>query len=141
MRLLPMPTHVTESLATLRTFQRKAIDKLNRDRKESCHHKGDPLEWQDESLVIMSISGRRLHPTTLSNWWESDRKVFGLEGITFHELRHTFLSMLAINGVHPKVMQELAEHADIQTTMNVYTHVNLDAKRQVVDVLDKALVT
>lgn len=140
MRLLPMPTNVAESLATLRTFQQKAIDKLNKDRKKAGHYKGDPLELTDESPVIMNIFGRRLHPTTLSKWWVVDCKVFGLEGVTFHELRHTFLSMLAINGVHPKVMQELAGHADIQTTMNVYTHVNLDAKRDAIVVLDKALV-
>lgn len=37
-----------------------------------------------------------------------------------------------MNGVHPKVMQELAGHYSSQITMDIYTHVNMDAKRQAV---------
>lgn len=70
-----------------------------------------------------------------------ERGSHGLEGVTFHELRHTFLTMLALNGVHPKKMQELAGHNDAQTTMQIYTHVNLEAKRQAVDILSGALAS
>ena len=34
--------------------------------------------------------------------------------------------------MHPKVMQELAGHYSSQLTMDVYTHVNMDAKREAV---------
>jgi integrase len=43
--------------------------------------------------------------------------------IDFHSLRHTFLSMLAKSGVHPKVAQALARHSTITLTMDRYTHV------------------
>ena len=36
-----------------------------------------------------------------------------------------------MNGVNPKVMQELAGHARAATTLEIYTHVNMDAKRGV----------
>jgi len=42
--------------------------------------------------------------------------------IHLHALRHSFASLLARQGVHPHVLQRLARHSDIQTTMNVYTH-------------------
>jgi integrase len=42
--------------------------------------------------------------------------------IHLHALRHSFASLLAREGVHPHVLQRLARHSDIQTTMNVYTH-------------------
>lgn len=38
--------------------------------------------------------------------------------------------MLALDGVHPKVMQELAGHSDPTMAMRIYTHVNLDATRR-----------
>jgi len=41
----------------------------------------------------------------------------------FHALRHTFGTMLASSGVHPKVAQELMRHSTIDLTMNIYTHV------------------
>jgi integrase len=40
----------------------------------------------------------------------------------FHALRHTFCSMLASSGVHPKTAQELMRHSDINLTMSRYTH-------------------
>lgn len=54
-----------------------------------------------------------------------------MEGWTLHELRHTYLTILAVNGVKPKVMQELAGHARMATTLEIDTHVNMDAKRGV----------
>ena len=140
-RLLPMPQNVADALKMLHESQEKRIEKLNRDRKKSGHYKGDLIVLNDESPVIMTISGNRLHPTTLSKWWVDERGSHGLEGVTFHELRHTFLTMLALKGVHPKVMQELAGHNDAQTTMQIYTHVNLEAKRQAVDILSGALAS
>ncbi|MBS6611827.1 MAG: tyrosine-type recombinase/integrase [Collinsella intestinalis] len=53
-----------------------------------------------------------------------------MEGWTLHELRHTYLTVLTVNGVHPKVMQELAGHTRMATTLEIYTHVNMDAKRE-----------
>ncbi|MBQ6524822.1 MAG: tyrosine-type recombinase/integrase [Atopobiaceae bacterium] len=60
---------------------------------------------------------------TLSTWWTNDCARFGLEGFTLHELRHTYLVLLAMNSVHPKVMQELAGHYSPQITMDIYAHV------------------
>lgn len=55
------------------------------------------------------------------------------------ELSPCTLNMVALNGVHPRVMQELAGHSDPQTTMQIYTHVNLDAKRQAANIFAGAL--
>jgi len=42
--------------------------------------------------------------------------------IDFHCLRHTFGTMLAASGVHPKTAQELMRHSDINLTISRYTH-------------------
>ena len=42
--------------------------------------------------------------------------------VDFHALRHTFGSLLASSGVHPKTAQELMRHSDINQTMSRYTH-------------------
>ena len=47
-------------------------------------------------------------------------------------------ALLALNGVHPKVMQELVGHYSPQITMDIYTHVNMDAKREAVAAVSKA---
>ena len=40
----------------------------------------------------------------------------------FHSLRHTFGSLLAASGAHPKTVQTLMRHSTITLTMNLYTH-------------------
>ena len=46
--------------------------------------------------------------------------------ITPHVCRHTYCSHMAKSGMNPKTLQYLMGHAEIGTTMNVYTHVNFD---------------
>lgn len=53
----------------------------------------------------------------------------------FHALRHTFISNLARNGVHPSVAQRLARHSTITLTMDHYTHTLRPDLRQVVNEL------
>lgn len=43
--------------------------------------------------------------------------------LDFHSLRHTFITNLALAGVHPAVAQKLARHSKIELTMKYYTHV------------------
>ena len=52
-------------------------------------------------------------------------------------VRTSHASAGASNGVHPKVMQELAGHYSSQITMDIYTHVNMDAKREAVAAVSK----
>ncbi len=41
----------------------------------------------------------------------------------FHSLRHSTGSLLAAAGVHPKVIQSIMRHSDINLTMSRYTHI------------------
>ena len=48
--------------------------------------------------------------------------------VDFHALRHTFGTMLAQAGVHPKEAQDLMRHSTITLTMNIYTHTKLESR-------------
>ena len=45
-----------------------------------------------------------------------------LRQIRFHDVRHTFVSLLIEQGAHPKYIQEQAGHSSIQVTMDTYGH-------------------
>ena len=47
--------------------------------------------------------------------------------LTFHDLRTTFLSRLAENGVDVATAQALARHAKPSTTLDIYTRVRGDS--------------
>jgi integrase len=54
----------------------------------------------------------------------------GIGCVGWHTFRHTYATMLGTFGVDMKVQQELLRHADIRTTMNIYTHTVPDALRE-----------
>ncbi|MCA1826969.1 MAG: tyrosine-type recombinase/integrase [Myxococcales bacterium] len=46
------------------------------------------------------------------------------KGIVFHSLRHTTATLLARAKVHPSVSQKILRHANIETTLAIYTHLD-----------------
>lgn len=54
----------------------------------------------------------------------------GIGVIGWHTFRHTYATVLEQVGVRMKVAQELLRHADIQTTMNIYTGAMEKDKRE-----------
>lgn len=66
-------------------------------------------------------------------------KVPKLKGFHFQTLRHTYTTNLLSNGAQPKDMQELLRHLDVGTTMNVYAHATMEAKRESAKLLDKVV--
>lgn len=58
---------------------------------------------------------------------------------TLHQLRHTYASIMVNLGVNPKIIQENLGHADLTTTLNVYTHTYSKTKQVEAKRLDEAL--
>ena len=56
----------------------------------------------------------------------------------FHDFRHTCATLLLRQGVNPKFVQELLEHADISLTLNVYSHVLPDIGHAAAGAMDDA---
>jgi integrase len=59
--------------------------------------------------------------------------------IRFHDLRHTFATLLLARGTHPKVVQEILGHADISQTMDSYSHVLPDMQEGAVNEMERRL--
>lgn len=60
-----------------------------------------------------------------------------------YDLRHTFLTLPAAqgvhpSGVHPSVMMRLAGHKSPDITMKICTHVNMEFKRKAMDAMQAA---
>lgn len=59
--------------------------------------------------------------------------------VTFHMLRHSHGSLLALQGVGPKVVAERLGHADASITLRTYTHEYETQDRQAADAMDGLL--
>ncbi len=82
------------------------------------------LAWEDNGFVFANAVGR---PMTLQNLTRRSFQPLleraGLPRMRFHDLRHTAATLLLVQGVHPKVVQEMLGHASISLTLDTYSHV------------------
>lgn len=62
-----------------------------------------------------------------------------IPAITAHWLRHTYITMLYLAGVDVMTAKEQAGHADIKTTMQIYTHLDSEYKSVQICKLDEYL--
>jgi len=67
------------------------------------------------------------------------KKRVNLHGATAHVLRHTYLTILASEGVDLKTLQTIAGHANIQTTMDIYVKPRTDKIMAVSEKMDTLL--
>lgn len=79
--------------------------------------------------VISDENGKYLNPKQLEYTLWKMSKELGVN-FHFHMLRHTLASRLVNNGANLKAAQEILRHANISTTMNIYTHVNQELKTE-----------
>lgn len=92
--------------------------------------------WEDHGLVFCTQIGTPIEPRALNRDFDKLRVRAGLPGVRLHDLRHTVVSLLLDLGTPPHVVQAIARHADIDVTMTIYAHTNLDAMRQALDAID-----
>lgn len=86
----------------------------------------------DDQYIVSHGLGDRYRARELGRWWHNHREGFGTD-LDLHELRHSYATRLARNGVHPRIMQALMGHATMETTLQVYTHVSNQMERDAVD--------
>lgn len=60
----------------------------------------------------------------------------GIDTIRFHDLRHTYASLLLANGAPMKYVQHQLGHSSIKMTMDLYTHLLPEVTEQCVNLLD-----
>lgn len=58
---------------------------------------------------------------------------------TAHWLRHTFCSLLYMAGIDVVTAKEQMGHADIKTTLAIYTHLDAQYKKNTMEKLDAFL--
>ena len=78
-------------------------------------------------------------PTTVTHGFKKIVRKLGLDRLRFHDLRHTHATVMLLQRVHPKVVQERLGHAKISTTMDLYSHVMPSMQRDAVERFEMAL--
>jgi integrase len=95
-----------------------------------AYRAAQPIPAIAGGLVFVTGNGTPFSGRNLTRDFKKVLKAAGLpQSIRFHDLRHATASFLAAKGVPASVAQAILGHADIRTTLQVYTHAQDDAIR------------
>ena len=94
--------------------------------------------WQDHGLVFtnafgMPLDGNNMRRRSFARLLERA----DLPPMRFHSLRHAAATILMAEGVNVKVISEMLGHADITTTLRIYSHVLPSMQEQAASTWDR----
>jgi integrase len=98
---------------------------------------GKPLREYD--LVFSNANGSSMDPGTLTHNFARIARKAGLSGTRFHDMRHTFASLMLLAGIHPKIVSEMLGHSSVAFTLDTYSHVIGGLQQAAVKRLDEVL--
>ncbi|MDU2111885.1 MAG: site-specific integrase, partial [Clostridiales bacterium] len=93
-------------------------------------------KYNDEGFVFVNNLGNLYHRTSFRDYLNKALKDLNINHIKVHGLRHSYATRLFEANVPPKTIQILLGHADITTTLNIYTHVDEKQKELAVEKLN-----
>lgn len=122
-RTLPLPV---VCVAVLREHKRRQ----NEERLAA-------VRWQDNNLVFCTRHGTPLDGTNVTKYFKALLARASIPPMRYYDLRHSAASLMAARGVPARLAMEILGHSDIRLTLNVYTHVLDESKRQAADAMDR----
>ena len=115
-RTLVMPKAIAEAL------------RLHRGKQEAERDNAVPT-WNARDLVFCTPGGEPLDGTVVTHHFHRLLDRASLPQRRFHDLRHSCATLLLAQGVPARVVMEVLGHSQIALTMNTYTHVLPELKR------------
>lgn len=135
-RTLPLSSHL---VTMLKAHRRRQLEDLMEYRKETGK------EW-DTNLVFTTKVGTPVEPRNLNrsfyavleniNQQNTDQNKPKLPHFRFHDLRHSCATFLLTHGASPKTVQDILGHSQISITLDTYSHVLEDSKREAIEKIE-----
>ena len=117
-RTLPLIPAVEEEL-----LKQKEKQQLYR----KLFKKSYSIEYLD--FVCTDQEGKLIRPNFVTEHFDWLLTKYGLKHIRFHDLRHSCASLMVMNGVSMKQVQEWLGHSTFSTTADIYAHLDYKSKQ------------
>jgi integrase len=92
-----------------------------------------------QGWLFQSPAGTQVDPSNLRKLFNRLLTDAKLRRVRFHDLRHSFASLLLQNGESLTYVKEQMGHSSINVAVDIYGHLVPGGNRQAVDKLDDAL--
>ena len=127
-RTLPLPEPVLEMLS-----EEKEKQALYRKMFKGSYNR------KYDDYVCVNELGELIKPSYVTQHFSDLLKKYGLRHIRFHDLRHTFASILIGQDVPLINVSNFLGHSDLSTTANIYAHLDKTSKQGSADIITEIL--
>ncbi|MED4353704.1 site-specific integrase [Schinkia azotoformans] len=93
-------------------------------------------DYNPNDLVFCTKNGNVVLPSSFNKAFNTIIKRFDLKIITVHALRHSHCSLLVNKNYNIKLIQERLGHANVQTTLNIYSHLKNEVHHELANDLN-----
>ena len=93
----------------------------------------------DDTHICLREDGSPWPPRVLTYAFVRLIRASGLTRVRLHDLRHGHATHLLVSNTHPKVVQERLGHANIQLTLDTYSHVLPTMQEDAASTIDAAM--
>ena len=97
-------------------------------------------KWHGVPNIFTTDDGRIMNPATGPKWFSEFLKKNEFPHIRFHDLRHTFATLLISYNVDVQTVSHKLGHASATTTMNFYVHNLESTDKASAELLDEKLL-
>lgn len=111
------------------------VDILEHHRERQEKYKKEAVDFYNSELdlVFANYLGDFMSEREVLRGFYTVLDKYEIPRVRFHDLRHTYASLLMESETDSKVIQELLGHSSISTTLDIYTHLKMEQKRNSVD--------
>ena len=89
------------------------------------------------NLINIRENGTYIQPRVMQHAFRIIHYKLGYKELDYHSLRHTHATMLLSAGANIKSVQERLGHKKIDMTLDIYTHVTDEMRKQTLQILNK----
>ena len=95
--------------------------------------------WKEIEFVFPRENGTPMRQNSISKKFTDYCRQAGIEGVTFHSLRHTHATALVKAGVHFKIIQARLGHSSFNITMDTYSHVSHGEDKEAAEIMKEII--
>ena len=115
------------------------ISMLKEHKRKCLELKLKGIIRKDNNFIFFDKNGNPIAQDVLSRKFSRFLEKHNLEHIRFHDLRHSHVTLLINSKVPIKVISERVGHSNINTTLNIYSHVLKEMDKEASDKISESL--
>lgn len=116
----------------------RCVKLLDEDRKALADY--DRKRKKNKSGTLMrNEDGVTVTPNAINKRLRKHLSELGLPRVRFHDLRHSYATIMMKNGINPKIVSTVLGHSSVDITLDLYSHCCVDMQDACLQVFQKPL--